>query len=65
MEQAGVEKSFSEQVRGKNLRRKELHKLLQFAREEGEFVITSLDKLGRNYNDILEFIGQLHIPALA
>lgn len=65
MEQESVEKSFSEQVSGKNLQRKELHRLLQFAREEGEIVITSLDKLGRNYNDILEFIGQLQIPALA
>lgn len=59
MEQAGVGKIFSERVSGKNLQRKELHKLLQFAREDDEIVIASLDRLGRNYHDIREIVGQL------
>lgn len=41
------------------MHRKELQKLLKFARESDEIIVTSLDRLGRDYSDIKEIVRQL------
>ena len=54
-----VEKLFSEKVSGKDMNRKELKNLLEFAREGDEIIVASLDRLGRDYQDIKEIVRQL------
>lgn len=57
---AGVEKIFKEKVSGKNIEdRYELKKLLSYAREGDKVVVLSLDRLGRNYEDIKEIFELL------
>lgn len=57
---AGVEKIFKEKVSGKNIKdRYELKKLLSYAREGDKVVVLSLDRLGRNYEDIKEIFELL------
>ncbi|WP_195405524.1 recombinase family protein [Streptococcus constellatus] len=59
MKQERAEKLFSEKVSGKDMNRKELKSLLKFAREGDEIIVASLDRLGRNYQDIKEIVRQL------
>ena len=59
MKQEDVNKVFSEKVRGKDMNRKELKALLKFAREGDEIIVSSLDRLGRDYQDIKEIVRQL------
>jgi len=59
MKQEGVNKVFSEKVSGKDINRKELKALLKFAREGDEIIVSSLDRLGRDYQDIKEIVRQL------
>ena len=59
MKQEGVNKVFSEKVSGKDMNRKELKALLKFAREGEEIIVSSLDRLGRDYQDIKEIVRQL------
>ena len=59
MKQEGVNKVFSEKVSGKDMNRKELKTLLKFAREGDEIIVSSLDRLGRDYQDIKEIVRQL------
>lgn len=59
MKQEGAEKVFSEKVSGKDMNRKELLKLLKFVREGDEVIVASLDRLGRDYQDIKEIVRQL------
>ena len=56
----GCEKIFKEKVSGKNKKdRQEFNKALTFLREGDELVVESLERLGRNYNDIKEIVQQL------
>lgn len=59
MKKECVEKLFSEKVSGKDMNRKELKNLLEFAREGDEIIVASLDRLGRDYQDIKEIVRQL------
>ena len=59
MKQEGVNKVFSEKVSGKDMNRKELKALLKFARVGDEIIVSSLDRLGRDYQDIKEIVRQL------
>lgn len=59
MKQEGVNKVFSEKVSGKDMNRKELKALLKFAREGDEIIVSSLDRLGRDYQDIKKIVRQL------
>ena len=59
MKKESVEKIFSENISGKDMNRAELQKLLKFIREGDEVIVTSLDRLGRNYHDIKEMVRQL------
>lgn len=54
-----VEKVFADKCSGKNAKRPELEKMLEFVRE-GDFVIVeSIDRLARCVKDLLEIVGKL------
>lgn len=60
LERAGAEKIFREKVSGKSkTERLELKKALQFLREKDTLIVESLDRLGRNYDDIVQMVQQL------
>lgn len=60
LKRAGVEKLFQEKMSGKNMTsREELQKALQFLREKDVLVIESLERLGRNYDEIIYMVQQL------
>ncbi|WP_350356818.1 recombinase family protein (plasmid) [Lactococcus lactis] len=52
MQQFKIDKLFQEKASGKNSNRPEFQKLLDFIREGDCVIVTSLDRLGRNYEDI-------------
>lgn len=56
MEEYGVDPShiFKEKASGKNMNRPEFRKLIRILRQGDLLVIPSLDRLGRNYDDIIE-----------
>lgn len=60
LEQAGAEKIFQEKMSGKSMtERLELQKALQFLREKDTLIVESLDRLGRNYDDIIQTVQKL------
>lgn len=60
LERAGAEKIFREKMSGKSkTERLELKKALQFLREKDTLIVESLDRLGRNYDDIVQMVQQL------
>lgn len=65
LNEAGVEKIFTDKQSGKNMNRPEWIKLASYVRDGDELVITSLDRLSRNYNDIKSTINQLHSKGVA
>lgn len=52
MNQLNIDKLFQEKSSGKNTNRPEFQKLLDFIREGDCVIVTSLDRLGRDYEDI-------------
>lgn len=60
LETAGAEKIFQEKISGKNtVDRVELKEALQFIREHDILIVESLDRLGRNYDDIIQIVQEL------
>lgn len=60
LNQAGVEKIFQEKKSGKNVQdREEFQKALDFLREGDILIIDSLERLGRNYDDIINNVRKL------
>lgn len=60
LERAGAEKIFQEKMSGKSMtERLELKKALQFLREKDTLIVESLDRLGRNYDDIVHMVQKL------
>lgn len=60
LEQAGAENIFQEKMSGKSMtERLELQKALQFLREKDTLIVESLDRLGRNYDDIVQTVQKL------
>ncbi|MFL2076461.1 recombinase family protein [Marinilactibacillus psychrotolerans] len=60
LERAGAEKIFQEKMSGKSMtERLELQKALQFLREKDILIVESLDRLGRNYDDIVQMVQKL------
>lgn len=55
----GVDEIFCEKISGKNLDRPELNKLINKIKEQDEIVVSSLDRLGRNSNDIKWIMQQI------
>lgn len=60
-----VDKLFEEKVSGKNTNRAEFQKMLNFVRQDDAVVVTSLDRLGRNYDDIKSTVSELHSKNVA
>lgn len=60
LEKAGAKKIFQEKMSGKNTTdRDALKEVLLFLRERDILIIESLDRLGRNYDDIIQIVQQL------
>lgn len=60
MKDQGVEEIFEEKVSGKNITdRPKFKEALEFLRKGDIFYVVSLDRLGRNYDDIKEVVKQL------
>ena len=60
MKRAGAEKIFQEKLSGKSMTdRSELQKALAFLREQDVLVVESLDRLGRNYAEIVQIVQKL------
>lgn len=60
LERAGAEKIFQEKMSGKSMtKRLELQKALQFLREKDILIVESLDRLGRNYDEIVQMVQKL------
>ena len=60
---AGAEKIFQEKLSGKSMNSQvELQQALQFLREKDVLVIESLDRLGRNYAEIVQIV-QKGVPS--
>lgn len=50
---------FQEKISGKNTNRPEFKRMLDYVREGDEVYVTSLDRLGRNYEDIKDTVSLL------
>ena len=60
LKKAGAEKVFEEKMSGKSMtNREELQKALGFLREKDVLIVESLDRLGRNYDDIVQIVQRL------
>lgn len=55
-----VDKFFEEKISGKDTNRAEFQKMLNFVRQDDTVIVTSLDRLGRNYDDIKSTVSELH-----
>jgi DNA invertase Pin-like site-specific DNA recombinase len=55
-----VGKIFEEKISGKDTNRAEFQKMLNFVRQDDAVIVTSLDRLGRNYDDIKSTVSELH-----
>lgn len=56
MQELGVQKVFIDKASGKNMERKELKKLLEFARQGDVVIVESISRFARNTKDLLELI---------
>jgi DNA invertase Pin-like site-specific DNA recombinase len=59
LEQAQVDKVFTDKASGKDTRRPELDALLIFVREGDTVVVHSMDRLARNLNDLRRLVQML------
>lgn len=61
MDELKIEKVFEEQASGKDIQnRPKFNQLMSYIRQGDTLVVTSLDRLGRNYEDIKEIINTLN-----
>lgn len=61
LKEYGCKEIFEEKVSGKNIDdREELKKMLTFIRKNDEVVVVSLDRLGRNMNDLDEILNTIN-----
>lgn len=59
LKKAGCQQIFQEKISGKNMERPELQKMLAFIRSEDILIVSSLDRLGRNSNDIKNILTKI------
>ena len=60
LKKAGAEKIFQEKMFGKSMtNREELEKVFDFLEEKDVLIIESLDRLGGNYDDIVQMVQRL------
>lgn len=61
LNEVGCDKIFQEKVSGKNKTNREVfNECLKFIREQDTLVVVSLDRLGRNYDDITSVVRDLN-----
>lgn len=53
---ANIDKLFQDKASGKDTNRTQFNEMVHFAREGDTIVVSSLDRLGRNYEDIKEML---------
>lgn len=59
LEQAQLDRLFTDKASGKDMRRPELESLLTFAREGDTIVVHSMDRLARNLDDLRRIVQDL------
>lgn len=59
LKDAGVKQIFKEKKSGKNTDRPELRRLLDYIHDEDEVIVLSLDRLGRNAEDLTNIIEEI------
>lgn len=59
LSEAGADKIFKDKISGKNTDRPEFKEMLEFVRSGDTILFGSLDRIGRNYEDIKETLTQL------
>ncbi|WP_270370293.1 recombinase family protein [Aerococcus urinaeequi] len=60
LKKAGAEKIFQEKLSGKTMtNREELTRAFQFLREKDVLIVESLERLGRNYDEIVQMVQHL------
>lgn len=55
-----VSKLFTDKMSGKNTERPQLNAMLEYLREGDIVVVTELDRLGRNNNDLTTIMNEIH-----
>lgn len=64
LEDAGAKKIFTDKASGKDTNRTQFNEMLEFARDKDTIIVSSLDRLGRDYADIkkvLEYCNKNNI----
>lgn len=59
MDEQGIEKQFEEKLSGKDTKRPELQKMLDFVREGDSIVVESISRLARSTHDLLNIVERL------
>ena len=59
LENAGCDEVYCDIQSGKNMKRAELQKILSKIRENDTFVVTDIDRLGRNFTEVTELYTKL------
>ena len=59
LENTGCDEVFCDIQIGKNMKRAELQKILSKIRENDTFVVTDIDRLGRNFTEVTELYTKL------
>ena len=64
LKKAGAEKIFTDKITGTQFDRKEFNEMLEFARENDTLVFDSLDRLGRDYEQIKKVLTYLKLNSI-
>ncbi|NVY95876.1 recombinase family protein [Lactobacillus sp. DCY120] len=59
LQKAECKKIFAEKLSGKNMERPQLKELLGYIRDDDVVIVNSLDRLGRNSDDIRDILNQI------
>ena len=59
MRSLGVDKVYSDRTSGKDVKRPDLQKMLEFVREGDSVIVESISRFARNTKDLLELTEQL------
>lgn len=59
LEDVPLDKTFTDQLSGKNRERPQLILCMEFLREGDTLLVHSLDRLGRNVRDLMDIVGEL------
>ena len=59
LEKCQVDRLFCDKMSGATTRRPELQKMLDYIRDDDVVIVTELDRLGRNNNDLTKIMGTI------